>query len=257
MVNHPEIGKLRPLVAAQIGGGGSPFSPSLQRRARDVFPNAGAVDGPRLRPHRVHRARDRLLGAGAHRPSRCRAGGRCRRCSSRSATSRPARALPEGDEGEVCIRSPGGDARLLAQPEATAAAIGPGRWLRTGDIGHLDDGRLYLSSRRRDLILRGGENVYPVEVEKAIEDHPDVAEVAVFGVDDPEFGQAVKAVVVPRPARTLDVDELRGVHRGGDLVLQGADAVGDPHRAAAAQRVGQAHQGAAAHRRAPSNFVEE
>jgi acyl-CoA synthetase (AMP-forming)/AMP-acid ligase II len=94
-------------------------------------------------------------------------------------------------------------------PEATAAAIGPGRWLRTGDVGHLDDGRLYLSSRRRDLILRGGENVYPIEVEKAIEDHPDVAECAVFGVDDPEFGQAVKAVVVSRAGAVLDVETLR------------------------------------------------
>jgi acyl-CoA synthetase (AMP-forming)/AMP-acid ligase II len=81
--------------------------------------------------------------------------------------------------------------------------------LHTGDIGHMSGGRLYLSSRKRDLILRGGENVYPVEIEKCLEDHPDVEECAVFGVDDPELGQAVKAVIVARRDHTIDVDTVR------------------------------------------------
>src|SRR4029079_6097102 len=95
--------------------------------------------------------------------------------STRAETGKP---LPERVDGEVCIRSPGVMLGYWRNPEATAAAIGDGRWLHTGDIGHLDDGRSYLSSRQRDLILRGGENVYPVEVEKSIEDHPDVGECA-------------------------------------------------------------------------------
>ncbi len=208
MVNHPDIGRFDISSLRQIGGGGSPVSPSLQRRTREIFANAGASMG---------------LGYGL---TECTALATV--CSGQELIDHPLScgrplptvqleirdfatgdARPEGAEGEVCIRSPGVMLGYWRNPEATAAAIGPGRWLRTGDVGHLDDGRLYLSSRRRDLILRGGENVYPVEVEKGIEDHPDVAECAVFGVDDPEYGQAVKAVVVPRPGRVLDVDQLR------------------------------------------------
>jgi acyl-CoA synthetase (AMP-forming)/AMP-acid ligase II len=208
MVNHPEINRFDMSSLRQIGGGGSPVSPSLQRRTRETFVNAGASMG---------------LGYGL---TECTALATV--CSGQELIDHPlscgrplptvqleirdpatGAVLPEGAEGEVCIRSPGVMLGYWRNPEATAAAIGRGRWLRTGDIGHLDDGRLYLSSRRRDLILRGGENVYPVEVEKAVEEHPDVAECAVFGVDDPEFGQAVKAVVVPRPGCRLDVDELR------------------------------------------------
>ena len=134
-------------------------------------------------------------------------------------------------------------------PEATAAAIGPGRWLRTGDVGHLEDGRLYLSSRRRDLILRGGENVYPVEVEKAIEDHPDVAECAVFGVDDPEFGQAVKAVVVPRPGRSLDAEALRAFTAKAISYYKVPTQWEVRTEPLPRNAVGQAHEGTSANRR--------
>jgi acyl-CoA synthetase (AMP-forming)/AMP-acid ligase II len=90
------------------------------------------------------------------------------------------------------------------RPEATADVIAPGHWLRTGDIGRVEGGRLFLASRKRDLILRGGENVYPVEIEQRLEAHPNVEEVAVIGVDHPELGQEVKAVVVA----VEGVDEL-------------------------------------------------
>ena len=85
----------------------------------------------------------------------------------------------------------------LNSPTANAEAMLPGRWVDTGDLGHLDGGRLYLESRMRDMIIRGGENIYPAEIENRIELHPDVSEVAVYGVDDRELGQRVKAVVVP------------------------------------------------------------
>jgi acyl-CoA synthetase (AMP-forming)/AMP-acid ligase II len=85
------------------------------------------------------------------------------------------------------------------RPQETAAALAPGRWLRTGDVGRLDeDGHLHLNSRRRDLIFRGAENVYPVEIEHCLESHPDVAEAAVVGVAHEELGQEVKAIVVAR-----------------------------------------------------------
>lgn len=96
------------------------------------------------------------------------------------------------------------------RPEATAEAFWPHGWLRMGDIGRIVDGRLYLSSRKRDLIFRGGENVYPVEIEQRLEEHPGVLEAAVVGVDHPELGQEVKAYVVPVPGAVLSPDDLAG-----------------------------------------------
>ena len=118
--------------------------------------------------------------------------------------------VPDGDEGEINLRGPMVMPGYWSRPDATAETIGPGHWLRTGDIGRMVDGRLYLSSRRRDLIIRGGENIYPVEIENRLEEHPGVAEVAVIGVDHEELGQEVKAVVVPAPESTLDAG---GAHR--------------------------------------------
>jgi acyl-CoA synthetase (AMP-forming)/AMP-acid ligase II len=116
--------------------------------------------------------------------------------------------VPEGEDGEVFIRGPMVMLEYWRRPEETAEVIGPGRWLRTGDIGRMEGGRLTLASRKRDLILRGGENVYPVEIEQRIENHPDVLEVAVVGVEDEELGQAVKAFVVAQPGATPDPDAL-------------------------------------------------
>jgi acyl-CoA synthetase (AMP-forming)/AMP-acid ligase II len=103
--------------------------------------------------------------------------------------------LPPGEDGDIHVRGPLVMLEYWQNPEATAAVIGPGRWLRTGDVGHLEDGRLYLCSRKRDLILRGGENVYPQEIEQRLEAHPQVAECAVVGVPDDELGQRVAAFV--------------------------------------------------------------
>jgi len=118
-------------------------------------------------------------------------------------------ALPEGEEGEVCLRGPMVMPGYWRRPEATAETITAGGWLHTGDIGRMEGGRLYLASRKRDLIFRGGENVYPVEIEKRIEDHPDVEECAVVGVDHPELGQTVKAVLVARAGHTIDIESVR------------------------------------------------
>ena len=116
--------------------------------------------------------------------------------------------LPEGAEGEVCARSQFVMLEYWRDPEATARAITADRWLRTGDIGIVTDGRLRLTTRRSDLILRGGENVYPAEVENVLTEHPGVVECAVVGVAHPDLGQEVAAVVVVRdPA--LTEQELR------------------------------------------------
>ncbi len=113
--------------------------------------------------------------------------------------------LPDGVEGEICVRSPYVMLGYWNDDAATRASITDDRWLRTGDFGLIDDGRLRLTGRRSDLILRGGENVYPVEIEQALDEHPDVRECAVVGVPDPDLGQAVAAVVVTDADLTAEV----------------------------------------------------
>jgi acyl-CoA synthetase (AMP-forming)/AMP-acid ligase II len=95
------------------------------------------------------------------------------------------------------------------RPDETRATIRPGRWLRTGDIGRIESGRLFIATRKRDLILRGGENVYPAEIELCLESHPDVCEAAVIGRDHEELGQEVEAVVVPAEGAEIDTEQLR------------------------------------------------
>jgi acyl-CoA synthetase (AMP-forming)/AMP-acid ligase II len=115
---------------------------------------------------------------------------------------------PDGAEGEVWLRSPFNMLGYWRDPDASAKAITPDRWLRTGDIGILTEGRLRLTARRSDLILRGGENVYPAEVEAVLTEHPAVRECAVIGVEHPDLGQEVAAIVVVRDTSPSDA-ELR------------------------------------------------
>jgi len=117
--------------------------------------------------------------------------------------------LPPGAVGEVWLRGPNVMAGYANRPEETAAALTPDRWLRTGDGGYLDDeGYLFLADRIKDMIVTGGENVYPVEVEEALSHHQAVAEVAVIGVPDERWGEAVKALVVTRPGAVTSANEL-------------------------------------------------
>ncbi|MBV9230141.1 MAG: AMP-binding protein, partial [Chloroflexi bacterium] len=95
------------------------------------------------------------------------------------------------------------------RPEATASTFKDG-WLYTGDIGRKDaDGFLYVLDRKKDMIIRGGQNIYSIEVENVLYQHPAVLEAAVVGVADEVFGEQVKAVLVPKPGTTLDVEEVR------------------------------------------------
>ncbi|KRF21214.1 fatty acid--CoA ligase [Nocardioides sp. Soil797] len=107
------------------------------------------------------------------------------------------RRLGPGEEGEVCVRSTYNMLGYWRNEEATESTIREDGWLHTGDLGELDEqGRLRLSSRRSDLIIRGGENVYPVEIENVLTEHPDVVECMVFGVPHDDLGQEVSVVVV-------------------------------------------------------------
>ncbi|MGB8405667.1 MAG: long-chain-fatty-acid--CoA ligase [Mycobacterium sp.] len=104
--------------------------------------------------------------------------------------------VPTGGQGELWFRSPQLMNGYLNKPEATAEAITSDGWFRTGDIGRVDsDGYVFIEDRLKDMIISGGENIYSIEVERILAEHPAVAEVAVFGIPDEKWGEAVKAVV--------------------------------------------------------------
>jgi long-chain acyl-CoA synthetase len=200
VVHHPERARFDLSSVVQIGSGGAPMHPDLQTAIRDAFPTARRSLG---------------LGYGL-----TESGALTTVCSGEEllrypdSVGRPlpgveleirdaeGRVLPEGREGEIHIRSPLVMLEYWRKPEDTKETLLPRRWLRTGDVGRLESGRLYVNARARDLILRGGENIYPVEIEQRLEAHPEVLEAAVVGVDHEELGQEVKAIVVPLPGRT-------------------------------------------------------
>ncbi|MCX4092264.1 class I adenylate-forming enzyme family protein [Nocardia sp. alder85J] len=124
----------------------------------------------------------------------------------RDAEGRP---VPDGQEGEICVRGAYVMLGYWQDEVATAAAIDGERWLRTGDFGHLENGCLFMAGRRSDLILRGGENVYPAEIEGVLDDHPAVVESAVIGVPDEDLGQLVAAVAVVDDPAAVDEASLR------------------------------------------------
>jgi long-chain acyl-CoA synthetase len=206
LVSHPDVSKYDLSSMSNVGGGGGPTSPEIQRKLREVFPESrlgmglgyglsesvtavAVINGDELLAH--------PKSVGRPVPTH--------EIEIRDPDGKP---LPEGVEGEIYIRSPYLMLGYFGKPDATRETLVPGGWLRTGDIGHFEDGRLYINSRARDMILRGGENIYPVEIEHRIEAHPDVAEAAVLGVDHEELGQEVKAVVVPRPGKRPDPTAL-------------------------------------------------
>jgi long-chain acyl-CoA synthetase len=118
--------------------------------------------------------------------------------------------LGQGQTGEVCIRGPILMKGYWDKPEDTAEAIDGEGWLHTGDIGHLDEeGFLAITDRKKDMIIRGGENIYCVEIENRLVEHPAVADAAIIGVPHAELGEEVKAVVQVDPGHSLSEDEVR------------------------------------------------
>ena len=118
--------------------------------------------------------------------------------------------LADGRDGEVLVRGPQVFSGYLGMPEATAEAFHQGGWFRTGDVGRIDSdaGHLVLSGRIKEVIITGGLNVYPREVEQALEQHPSVAEAGVAGLPSERWGEQVTAWVVPAPGATIEVADL-------------------------------------------------
>jgi long-chain acyl-CoA synthetase len=118
--------------------------------------------------------------------------------------------LPSGEVGEILIRGHHVMAGYHERPEETAAAIDSRGWLHTGDLARMDeDGYFFIVDRKKDMIIRGGYNVYPREIEELLFEHPQVMEAAVVGIPDRELGEEVAAAVVAQPGETIDPAQVR------------------------------------------------
>lgn len=206
VVSHPSLPNYDVSSVRLIGFGGAPVSPTIHERIRQCFPNAAVslAMGYGLSESVAVVASI----AGEEYNERPTSTGRIMPTTDVEIRDEAGRALPEGREGEIFVRSPYVMREYWRNPEATAAAILPGRWLRTGDIGRFLEGYLHINSRARDMILRAAENVYPVEIEYRLEEHPAVAEAAVVGVEHTELGQEVKAIIVAAQGVEIDTGEL-------------------------------------------------
>jgi acyl-CoA synthetase (AMP-forming)/AMP-acid ligase II len=204
IVDHPAVAKYDLSSLAALSINSAPSSPLLKDRLRSAIPTvqAAIADSYGLTESSTAATLATPLELVLH-PTSVGVPIPSVSLSIRDAAGEP---LPDGEEGEIWLRSQFTMLGYWADADATAAAITSDGWLRTGDLGRVEDGRLYLASRRSDLILRGGENVYPAEIEAVLDEHPAVVECAVFGVDDADLGQAVAAIVV---GDDLDEDELR------------------------------------------------
>ncbi len=206
LVDHPAVGRYDLSSIRAIGGGGSPFAASLLARAREVFPRArpslavgyGLTECSALA----------TMNFGAELARHPESAGRPLPTAEIDIRDQAGSPVADGTTGEIHIRGPMVMLGYWSRPDDTEAAFRPGRWLRTGDIGRLSGGRLYIDARARDLILRGGESISPLEIEQRLEAHPAVAEAAVVGVAHEEFGQEVKAIVVPAAGARIDPAEL-------------------------------------------------
>jgi fatty-acyl-CoA synthase len=123
--------------------------------------------------------------------------------------------VARGDPGELCTRGYSVMAGYWNDPERTAEAIDPDGWMHTGDLATMDEeGYVNIVGRSKDMVIRGGENVYPREVEEFLYSHPDIADVQVIGVPDERFGEELMAWVIPRAGASLDADAVRAFCQG-------------------------------------------
>ncbi len=206
VATHPEVGRYDLSSIRNIGFGGAPASPAVQELLRKAFPGASQSLGIGYGSSETVAVVSSIRGAEyARNPE---SAGRIMPMHEVEIRSPEGEVLPDGKEGEIFVRSAYLMREYWGDPEATARAIGPGRWLATGDVGRVENGLIYINSRARDMILRSAENVYPVEIEYRLDAHPEVRESAVVGVDHPELGQEVKAIVVPEPGTSPEPDVL-------------------------------------------------
>ena len=209
LMQHPDRDKYDLSTLVDMASGGAPRPPEHVERIARTFPGVNAAQGYGL-------SETNAVGAGNFRSNYV---------TKPASTGRPSRplvdiriaagdgpvgpALPSGEIGEICIRSVANCRGYWNKPDATLTAFPGDGWFRTGDLGYLDaDGYLFIVDRKKDIIIRGGENISCQEVENALYAHPAVAEASVFGLPDERLGEIVGAVVYPKPGEAVEAEAL-------------------------------------------------
>ncbi|HLM18073.1 MAG TPA: class I adenylate-forming enzyme family protein [Acidimicrobiia bacterium] len=206
LLQHPDIETIDAKQVTSVGIGGSATPPDVIRQIEERFPhleNAISTGYGSTETGLISWAPGWMLKA---RPDCV---GPLMPTSQARITDDDGNELPPGAEGNIEARSWMSMLGYWHNDAANAETVRPGRWIRTGDFGRFENGILFIASRKRDLIIRGGENIYPFEIEHRLDEHEEVLEAAVYGVDDPIHGQAVKAVVVVAPDSPLTEEEVR------------------------------------------------
>ena len=206
VIHHPSFPDFDVSSIRNVSFGGGPTSPAVRAEIQAAFPNVGVNMGNGYGSSETVASVSGNTGLEYEREptSAGRANPTCR-IEIWDDDDRP---VADGVEGRVVVQSAYNMIGYWRNPEATAQTIRRDRFLDTGDIGRIEHGMLFINSRARDMIIRSGENIYPIEVESRVEAHPLVRECAVVGLDHPVHGQGVKAIVVPMAGATLDFDEL-------------------------------------------------
>ncbi len=207
LMQHPDRDKYDLSSLVDVASGGAPRPPEHVERLASSFPGKHPVQGYGL-------TETNGVGAGNfrdnYRAKPASTGRASRPLVELRITGDDLVALPSGSVGEVCIRSAANCRGYWNKPQATAEAFPGDGWFRSGDLGYIDeDGYLFIVDRKKDIIIRGGENISCQEVESALYTHPAVAEASVFGLPDDRLGEIVGAVVYPKAGEPLTSDALR------------------------------------------------
>ena len=204
ILNHPSVSKydLSSLRTCVCGAAPMPLEVARnwqQKYGIDIWEGYGLSEATTVNCGNV----------AGRRPPKYGSIGKCyQKCNTMKIFDDKDRELPPGQTGEIVIKGPGVMKGYWNKPEETAAAMRNG-WLHTGDVGHVDeDGYFYITDRKKDLIIRGGENIYPKEIENILYMHPEVLEAGVIGIPDPVYGEGVKAFVALKTPGAISAEEL-------------------------------------------------
>ncbi len=204
---HPDRHHYDTSSVRSVAFGGSPSAEELQRMIRETFPNVSSTSNAYGLTETSSVA---TVISGSDAIERPTSVGPPVPTVQVKISDASGNDLGAHETGEVCITGPILMAGYWNKPEATAEAIDADGWLHTGDVGHLDDdGFLYITDRAKDMIIRGGENIYCVEIEQRLVSHPEIADAAIIGIPHPELGEEVKAVVQLENGSSLTETDVR------------------------------------------------
>jgi acyl-CoA synthetase (AMP-forming)/AMP-acid ligase II len=208
LLDHPAFDRTDLSSLTRIGGGGATFDPELWEQVRRRLPGVRMATGYGM---------SETCGAGTHHdgedalehPDALGRPGPGTEIKVVDLADPAGATVPDGEVGQICLRGASTMLGYWCDPAATAAALDDDRWYRTGELGHVAGGLLYLEGRGSELIVRGGENVYPVEIENRLLAHPGIVEAAVIGVPHRTLGEEVAAIVVPADGVDLSPAAVR------------------------------------------------